>query len=141
MKLNNLFGYQFCRRRSKSSIAGSLTSPILQHSARWQEMKAELHPAGKDCGWASEDLQDKRNNKEKYMRLQKGLKSDFYLLAKCKTFKTFCLRRRDEKKIHQLCKNIQKKYFHLHCFQLYLTIPCIWLAQWYRTLSLHKNVR
>lgn len=31
------------------------------------------------------------------LQSQKDLKSDFYLLAKCKTFKTFCLRRRDEK--------------------------------------------
>lgn len=118
MKLNNLFGYQFCRRRSKSSIAGSLTSPILQHSARQQEMKAELHPAGKDCGWASEDLQDKRNNKENYMRLQsqKDLKSDFYLLAKCKTFKTFCLRRRDEKTKSISYAKTYKKVFSFTLF-------------------------
>lgn len=47
------------------------------------------------------------------MRLQsqKDLKSDFYLLAKCKTFKTFCLRRRDEKKSISYAKTYKKSIF------------------------------
>lgn len=46
------------------------------------------------------------------MRLQKGLKSDFYLLAKCKTFKTFSLRRKDEKtKSISYAKTYKKSIF------------------------------
>lgn len=54
------------------------------------------------------------------MRLQKGLKSDFYLLAKCKTFKTFCLRRRDEKKSISYVKTHKIFYFHLHYVSSYI---------------------
>lgn len=46
------------------------------------------------------------------LQSQKDLKSDFYLLAKCKTFKTFCLRRRDEKtKSISYAKTYKKSIF------------------------------
>lgn len=70
------------------------------------------------------------------MRLQsqKGLKSDFYLLAKCKTFKTFCLRRRDEKKSISYAKT------HKKCIFIYIMFPVIFKHSLHLVGSVVQNV-